>query len=360
MRIHVCFFVLFATALSFVGCEEEPGGSSGSAGNQGKPCDREEDCDDENSCTYEFCVDGSCTDDVLNGVEDPDAEQVDGDCQMNGCQEGTPAVLPDNEPPEDPDQGDCVVKECMDGAAMDVLRPSGDGCFFNNMDGVCNAAGACSCTPNAPTDEHFVDPVNGTDSATNGGRYGGCAFKTLSYALSVAEGPIRVPSGLYTSMSGESPPYVLSGTQDILCENFDSMPVILRGGGSFSGTTTVIALTGTANLVDNCVIEASGAASGIAISSVATVEHEIDNVNVSGATTGIAILATGNEVRVQDSNIHDNGTGLQWLGMAKSGNIDNNTFGGNTTDIVCADPSPDLNGGNNGGPSCQVCMNCPF
>jgi hypothetical protein len=135
----------------------------------------------------------------------------------------------------------------------------------------------------------------------------------------------------------------------------------LDGGGTFMSATTVVVFNGTTNSIQNCIIDGGGATHVITVATDSGGGHDINDNDISGGTNGITVLAGGDNPQINNNQIHNlTGVGVNFLGTAKTGNINDNTFTANMTDIACADPSENIMGGNNMVASCQVCMNCPF
>jgi hypothetical protein len=367
MRFHVWILILLGTAVAMVGCEDETDPLGAGGGTTGKPCERPEDCDDDNPCTYDFCPLDKCVHDVIDGDANPEAEQVDGDCLLKGCAEGVPADLPINDPPDDPNEQDCNLQICEEGAVVAAFSQSSSFCVLDGMGASCDGAGLCSCSPSPNPDQnnlvqYWVDPVDGNDVPGQGARPGGCAFKTISYALTQFEtGRIRLRDGVYSVASGETLPFVLTASQQLQCSgNQDNSDYVATLQGSGSGA--VVVLSGNSNQVIGCNVDGQGtAASGVLVTGAATVSHQIRNADIFGADAGITVAASADLVNVDDCNIHNNATaGIQWLGVGQQGDMDDNAFSSNGVDITCADVSPGIDGENNGGPSCNGCENCPF
>jgi hypothetical protein len=332
----------------------------------GAPCEREADCEDSNPCSGAFCdvVDGVCKNTVIkSGQQEPAAEDTAGDCQFDGCVDGAAAVVfDDNDTPDDGNQDDCLVWQCLDGVADQVPRDVGDRCDFAGQGGVCDAAGVCSCAVSAG-EEAWVDPVDGTDAPAQGGRRGSCSFKTLTYALTQFTGVIRLVQADYSANTGETLPFVLTGGQQLECFDFNTDTAsTLTGNGTYGGGTATVALEGTDNDMDDCIIVAGGADHGIIITADGSAaDHDLRDLNISGAVNGITQTATGVGLDLRNSTISNNsGVGVSYEATMAEGNMEDNTFSGNGTDVQCVDVSPQVDGQNNAITSCSVCENCNF
>src|SRR5262249_54065177 len=88
-------------------------------------------------------------------------------------------------------------------AAFDALPPGPD---------------MTTCVPSSPSVKQYVDPALGMDSIDHGAGPGPCAYKTITYALQHATGPIALAKATYSAASGETLPFILNGTQSLLCD----------------------------------------------------------------------------------------------------------------------------------------------
>jgi hypothetical protein len=370
MRTNLWFFPLLVVigACPFACSDSET--SSGTTSEQGKPCEREEECDDGDPCTFDLCIDKRCQNNQADdGAQDGDV-QTDGDCQELRCEGGESIVAnDDDDPPEDPDESDCMVPVCVDGSADMAPAEVGADCDVDdNLRGACDDAGTCSCSPATPGVTVYVDGENGTDATANGAGRGGCAYATVEYALSQANGEIVLTDDLYDD-TNVTFPITLSGNQRLRCDydyNNDQFATTISGSGTFGAGTAAVVFTGATNRVVRCLVDGGGAAdTAIVVDSAGgdnfETRHEIRITRVTNATTGIELTANGNAIRIEESEIQNNATnGILLTGADKNGDLRNNSFSANGTDIVCTDPNPSLDGDGNGGPTCSVCQNCPF
>ena len=324
---------------------------------------READCEDENPCTGDFCVEGACQNTPRANGEPPlgGDEDIPGDCMRPACQDGQPiSEADDGDLPDDPNGGDCTVPTCTDGTPGTGPREAGQNCDApGGLRGVCNDMEVCSCAPPSPDAEVFVDGTDGVDDATHGGGPGGCAYRTLSYALTQATGRINLRDTTYDS-ANTTFPITLTANQWLNCELDNDQRVTTINGTAGA----VIQYTGTSNGVRRCNINGGGTA-GVCISvttaGMGNDQHWIENTQVTQCDVGIDVSGMGDNFFADRSDIQNNPTvGVQIIGADKNGYLRENTFGGNGTDITCTDPSPGFNGDTNGGPSCMTCQNCPF
>jgi hypothetical protein len=344
-------------ALSGCGADPLPAGGSGV---QGQPCEQEVDCETGNPCTHGFCFTGTCdVKPILDGAK-PGAQQVAGDCLSINCAAGETVTEPDDDDAPEDDGADCMVPACEGGALTEIPAEAGESC----ASGVCDAGGVCSCAAPDPGAPQFVDPGQGTDDPMHGGAPGPCAYRTLTYALAQAQGSIRPAPGEYSVATGETLPFVLSGSQRLRCYDEESQTsATLSGSGTSTTGTATVVLSGVQNQLEGCIIAGGGADQCVVVTGDGSNGdgHELAFSDISGCDSGVVVSGAGNAVRLHDAAIHDNVTaGVSFSGGDKSGVIENNAFSANGTDITCTDPSPELSGGDNGGPSCTGCQNCPF
>jgi hypothetical protein len=147
--------------------------------------------------------------------------------------------------------------------------------------------------------EIFVDPTNGSDTATTPGGYVGqaysaaCAFKTIGAALTYAgatpaAGTKIFVVGTATVQAGETFPIVVPANVEI------------RGVGS--GAVTIIPTTNTSaftmnahpSLLTNLTISGgASSASGVVVDTGSSVETVLTDVSISAFTNGIIVQNTG-------------------------------------------------------------------
>jgi len=355
-----------AAALSLpLGCGDDDAGTGGAGGDDRIPCERTADCEDNNSCTFDNCIlpEGFCTFRPVDGP-DPDAEQTDGDCMEIICDDGESVTAnDDDDPPDDPNNDDCIEPICVEGAAVDGNLDAGDNCDFNGDRGVCDGAGVCSCqAPNVLAD-HFVDPVNGTDDPAFGGAPGACAYRTITYALTQAEGTIELAFGTYDATL-ETFPIVLQGERKLECDrdDMDNRGTITGSGAYMGGTSATIVVAGASNDVDNCELDGNGGDTVVLVTTLGqgNDQHEIDDCDLHNATDGVVVEAMADEADVRNSILRGfTGRAIAVDRLDANIDIDNNDFQSNAVDIVCADASQNVEGeGNQGVGTCQVCQEC--
>jgi hypothetical protein len=232
-------------------------------------------------------------------------------------------------------------------------------------------AQAGSCPGPGIGELHFVDPANGTDDLNHGGNFGSCGYKTLTYALAHATGQIALQTATY-SPSTETFPIVLHGVQQILCQYTTASPATISGKGLYTPIeeNISVAFEGTQNALFSCVVNGGGGIGYCVVvnsnGSAFPQTHAIEGSNI-GNCGGSAVEIEDNmsNISIDNSTLHDSLLGTFWAGTNTGGNMSNNTFTNNTTDIQCQNADLGVNGsGNhgsvNGKPSCVTCGHCSF
>lgn len=340
---------------------------TGPGADPGVPCERDAECDDGDGCTFDFCIDGFCQNNMASNGPQPNEVQTDGDCLEIACRDGETVVEnDDDDTPDDDIEDDCTIPVCDDGTPTTGPADGGEFCVVSdNMFGVCDGMGTCSCAPPTSDTRVFVDAENGSDSATNGAGRGACAYATLDYALSQATGEIVLTDSAYDSTNATFP-ITLTDGQYLRCDrDNDQVVTTITGSGTFGTGAASVVYTGTSNGIQWCIVDgASTADTCVAVTTEGSGEfnHWLYQSRVQNcATTGIEVTDAGNNLFMEENDVSSGGTqGLLFTGADKTGYLRNNTFAGNGTDIVCSDASPALGGDSNGGPTCSGCDNCPF
>jgi parallel beta-helix repeat protein len=207
---------------------------------------------------------------------------------------------------------------------------------------------------------HYVDPIQGVDDTTHGGP-GACAYRSITFATTIAQGQIALAAGTYSTQNGESVPIKLVGTQQVLCDYTGTQAKIV-GGFVFAGTSNVLqgCIIDGNKQVQACVeIEANGSTSN---------PHLISNCDISNCTApGIGNgINTSSFVTVQSNTIHDCPfAGIYWAAGSTATMINNRFQNDGTTDIICPGANtPNVTGsgnidvGTSAMPSCNGCTNC--
>jgi hypothetical protein len=237
-----------------------------------------------------------------------------------------------------------------------------------------------TCTPpDSAMANQYVNPITGFDDPQHGGTKGLCAYKTLTYALTRARGPIELASGIYGAPA-ERLPFVLTDFQTIRC--FDLVPIrpTLRGVPADDGTgvRSVVKMAGMYNEIFECIIDGiggydtgagkEGACVHVASPGSASINgadiHDCGRTGVSGGPSGLFLPL------IQRATIHHNKIGVlvpDEAATSTGGRIDSSVFQSNDTDIYCSSPSPSVSGFGNTNPAsgdgkatCTGCLNCPF
>jgi hypothetical protein len=229
------------------------------------------------------------------------------------------------------------------------------------------------CTPANAAADHYVDPINGVDDTMHGRGPGGCALKTLTFALTRASDQIFL-SGNARAISGETFPLVLTGKQRIECRATTDSIV---GNGQYSapnltGTATMV-FKGTANNLTGCAVGGGVATvtAGLFVETNGT--HSVGKSQFSKYAQGAGIIVPmGLDQVVIDGSMFDgNQYGIFYFtGAGLNGtkaNMTRNQFDTNSTrDIQCSSTTGTAGiGGNmnaNGlaKPTCFNCANCAF
>jgi len=113
-------------------------------------CLTDDQCNDNNPCTQDSCDvgQGVCSFPPLNGVTPPDVTQMDGDCNVQICVEGTLLNSIDDSDPKKT-ATDCDEELCAGGVGTNPSLKIDVSCGANK-DKYCDGAGACGAC-NSPT-----------------------------------------------------------------------------------------------------------------------------------------------------------------------------------------------------------------
>jgi hypothetical protein len=254
----------------------------------------------------------------------------------------------------------CAAHDANCGSISDGCGGTIPSCGMCTDPQVCGGGGAnrCGCTPLTSGGTRYVDPSSGTDDAQHGGGPGSCAYKTITYAAAHAGGDIVLAKATYQAPA-ETFPLVLDGTRKLLCNG-----ATLRGSGG--GNKDTVEFQGTANGLDQCVVDGQQAGSMcvyVSHASGAGAVHTISKCDIQKCGFTAVYVASGN-LSVSGSVIHEAPLdGILWYGT--TGSMTGNQFSGNTRDITCpATTSAGITGSGNtsagGAPVCSMCANCPF
>lgn len=234
-------------------------------------------------------------------------------------------------------------------------------------------AAESGCPPKgAASARAFVDPTAGADDADHGTAYGACAYKTLAFALENATGEIALQTATYTPVGvdgGAAAAFRLQGAQKLLCKHQTAGRARLSGKGVFGTVQTVVAMTGGDNALIDCVVDGQGPTVpgyciDVTASGTAAAPHRVKNTEITNCGNGSAINVEQDisYVVLEGSNIHDHGgTGIFWIGNTAGGDMTNNVFTNNGTDVQCQTANPGLTGTGNtkgGGGNIATCVGC--
>jgi hypothetical protein len=225
----------------------------------------------------------------------------------------------------------------------------------------------------------FVDPANGTDDAMHGGQAGGCAFRSLTFAVAHG-GNVKINLAFATYSTMETFPLFLTGTQSIDCDpGMTGNKATLNGAGDDGGNGATVAFQGTSNGLYHCNITNALSASGngcIHVDSLGTGSgHLIQDCEVhhcggsSSPALGTAILIpSGGNVAISGCQIHDVSNGV--FNEVNNSSLKNTSFANVTATghgIICTAAQASFTGcgvaygaGMSAGNECSTCGNCPF
>ncbi len=245
-----------------------------------------------------------------------------------------------------------------DANAPDANTPDANTPDANAPDANAPDAGHC---PAAGADAVHVDGTRGVDDDSHGGGPGACAYKTITFALTVATRNVSVAAGTYSAAHGETMPLVLTGLQAVFCTD-----ATIAGQAPYESSHAVVVFEGTANVVDGCAVvgddlpgdcvfvESDGMSRG----------HFIESSDVSHCGD-YGVRVGGSGLQIENNIIHDSDTGISWSGYSM-GDVSNDTFSNNAlVDIECDDTQSDEVTGSGdvdgaGDPTCTDCSGCPF
>lgn len=104
-------------------------------------------CSGSTECNPRACSNAQCTDLPFPGMDIAVAVQMSGDCKIDVC-DGSGGVVSkndDQDPPADPNPGDCTLIVCANGVSNMMLAPAGTVCTTpGGTMGTCSATGVCS------------------------------------------------------------------------------------------------------------------------------------------------------------------------------------------------------------------------
>ena len=228
-----------------------------------------------------------------------------------------------------------------------------------------------NCMASSPSVLHFVDHALGTDDTMHGGASGACAYRTLTYALTQAQGQIALAFEEYSPATGETLPFVLTGTQSLACNYLTAGKATLKGKGNWAaiGSSVTVGYSGTANQLYSCKIDGGGGTGYCAYvnsqSSSPTSGHLFSQVDFTSCG-GFAVQVGNNFGNVNFSsgtfNVTSGNTlgGIFLVGTNAGTRINNNVFTGTNAGVQCQNANSMVTGSGNTMSSCVTCGNCPF
>jgi hypothetical protein len=202
-----------------------------------------------------------------------------------------------------------------------------------------------------------VDPSAGTDDTNHGSAFGACAYKTLTYALTQAQGAIALQAAVYQSPA-ETFPLVVPAGRQVLCKGNGTTAATIKGNVASSVIFDMQGTNSVQAMLSDCLIDGTGNAQSCVYASGSA---KIVNTTIQNCGQwGIDSLAS---VVLQTSTITHAAAGGIRLGL--SGLLTGNMFSSdNSKDITCVDGNGNVVGtGNKDGtvaPSCSVCAMCPY
>ena len=304
----------------------------------------------------------------------PDAESSEGltdgagpsdasaDGPADGASDGSPSDgSPSDGSPSDGSPSDGASDASSDGA-VEASFDAGDATAEAGPSP--DAGDASTCPPVSAAAGAYVNLKSGVDDDAHGGGPGGCAYKTITYALAHSDGKILVAKGTYSVAAGETLPLVMTGHQGIYCTN-----VTISGQGAYpsaSASHAAVVLTGTANVVNACSFVGSDLAGSclLVASTGAGAGHVLENLDATQCGSA-AVRVEGSVVAIDQGYFYGNDWGVVWSGTTPTGSMTNNTFSTSAIeDILCSAADPGVTGsnnpGDNGDATCSGCANCPF
>jgi parallel beta-helix repeat protein len=187
-----------------------------------------------------------------------------------------------------------------------------------------NTCVAAPCQLSSPSADAYVDPVNGVDDMLHGNGKAGCAFRSVGYALLLADAKVYLAGGTHPITQVLQ---VASG-QQLLCDaaspaTLDGQPKIIGGDNGF------IALFASGSSMKNCI--AQGRATGICITTDGAVTLQNNKVSNCG---GAAVSAKGDGLIFTGNTIVNNNTNV-FFQVGGSATISGNSFSASSEDVGC-------------------------
>jgi hypothetical protein len=227
-----------------------------------------------------------------------------------------------------------------------------------------------TCVPQSSSQTVYVDPTSGMDDAMHGALPGGCAFKTLTYALAHSSGRINLALATYEAPA-ETLPFALTGTQSIDCDpNATGNRATLHGAGSYMGdsNSATVYFAGTGNALYNCILKvfSAGGNNCLNVHSNGTAPggHLAQNCDIgqcsgtAGAGNGVVVINGGDHMTVKSCTFHDMSGGIN-AGGATVLSVQKSTFTAlGSTNVYCPNVAGIMMCGNTTVTSTCATANC--
>lgn len=222
-----------------------------------------------------------------------------------------------------------------------------------------------SCVP-AASGTRFVNHAMGTDDAAHGGGAGRCAYKTLTYALAHAPDDVALlaQDTYQGGVAGEALPFLLTGHQTLTCNGAQLQNETTMG--TYAG---IVQFAGTHNAVTGCNFNGGdqGGYCLIVNASAAdlTKPHVVTQSTFTKCDNVTLVVPAGfNGVTISKNTFTLNFASIYLAGAHTNISVVDNTFVGNSKDVMCDDAAPGVTGSGNvrggGAIACSVCGGCPF
>jgi parallel beta-helix repeat protein len=259
------------------------------------------------------------------------------------------------------------------GAGPSAIDGSSDAASANDTASAAAEAGAdvpvdapaASCVP-AASGTRFVDHAMGTDDAAHGGGTGRCAYKTLTYALAHAPDDVALlaQDTYQGGVAGEALPFLLTGHQTLTCNGAQLQNETTMG--TYAG---IVQFAGTHNAVTGCNFNGGdqGGYCLIVNASAAdlTKPHVVTQSTFTKCDNVTLVVPAGFDgVTISKNTFTLNFASIYLAGAHTNISVVDNTFVGNSKDVMCDDAAPGVTGSGNvrggGAIACSVCGGCPF
>jgi hypothetical protein len=208
---------------------------------------------------------------------------------------------------------------------------------------------------------HFVDPQLGSDDAAHGGAPSGCAYKTITFALTQASGVIALAPGKVYDSTTETFPLVLSGRQSIDGDpQATGLKATISGLPAAAEVTIVKIVMGTNNVIRKTRIE-SGSSIADCVDTNSLGGVLIDSSELFNCLAGVKIKIGSEGVTVSNSAIHDVVVGIDVQSGSQNA-VTRNTIAAGSNDIQCVNGAATNGCGNTfmgTGVTCSACGSCP-